>query len=73
MTYNQTRSHRRWPAEGGEIDDRRRLHKTVNAYCDDVWHSVWKRIEEDRPVNARPPSVARPRPQIPLDYVEERG
>jgi hypothetical protein len=73
MTYNQKRSHRRWTAEGGEISGKRGLHKTVNAYCDDVWHSVWKRIEEDRPVDARPASLPRPRPQAPLDYVAERG
>jgi hypothetical protein len=73
MTYNQSRSLRRWPGEGGEINVKRGLHKTENAYCDDVWHSVWKRIEETRPVNTRPPALSRGHAEAPLDYVADRG
>jgi hypothetical protein len=73
MTPRQSSSYRHWPVEIRESDARRALHKSVNAHCDDVWHSVWKRIEDAGPIrdHARP---ARRQPlQAPLDYVADRG
>ena len=53
------------------IDSRRSLYKSVNAYSDDVWHSVWKRIENAD--SARESALQRRTRQLlpPRDYVSD--
>jgi hypothetical protein len=67
MTYNQTGSNRHCPGGRGETSAQRSLHKSVNFYSDDVWHSVWKRIENANH-NASPARSQGTMMQPPRDY-----
>ena len=72
MTYNQTSQAQERAGTSSEGHATRGLHKTVNAYRDDGWHSVWKRIERADTEVARPARKPKTLLHQPLDYVEDR-
>jgi hypothetical protein len=67
MTYSQTISNQYWPSERNQPRAQRGLHKSVNS--DDVWHSVWKRIENADPVSSAASRRLEIASQPPRDYV----
>ena len=67
MTYCQSITNQYWPAEFNGPRTQRGLHKSVNS--DDVWHSVWKRIENADPVSSAAPRRLVNAPPQPRDYV----
>jgi hypothetical protein len=67
MTYCHTISNQNWLGERNEPRVRRGLHKSVNR--DDVWHSVWKRIENADPVSSAASRRLEIASQPPRDYV----
>ncbi len=67
MTYSQTISNPYWPGKRNETRAQRGLHKSVNS--DDVWHSVWKRIENAAPILSEAPASQEKMLHPPRDYV----
>jgi len=67
MTYCQAISNQYWPGDRNQPRVQRGLHKSVNS--DDVWHSVWKRIENANPVSSTASRRLEIASQPPRDYV----
>ena len=72
MTYSQISQGQDRASARSENNVTRGLHKTVNAYRDDVWHSVWKRIESAGANVASPARKPKKSLQPPRDYVVDR-
>ena len=66
MTYSQTNSNQYWPGDRNQPRAQRGLHKSVNR--DDVWHSVWKRIEYAHTHSSAAPRRLEIVLQPPRDY-----
>lgn len=70
MTYSQTISNPYWPGKRNQTRAQRGLHKSVNS--DDVWHSVWKRIENADPILRAACRGQEKTLHPPRDYVVDR-